>query len=188
MPMRRAIASPRCRGSARVSVRKTYPNAIEVKLDERQPFAIWQRNAELTVIEPSGKIIAPYRPGRLAGLPVVVGEGAETAAAAFVAKVEQFPDVAKRAKVYLRVAERRWDIQFDNGVVVKLPEFGTENALADLEAMDRESGLLSKDISVVDMRLSDRVVVRLTAEAVERREAAMKQKPKMRRAKAEKRT
>ncbi|MGE0284224.1 MAG: cell division protein FtsQ/DivIB [Rhizobiaceae bacterium] len=171
-----------------VSVRKTYPNAIEVKLDERQPFAIWQRNAELTVIEPSGKIIAPYRPGRLAGLPVVVGEGAETAAAAFVAKVEQFPDVAKRATVYLRVAERRWDIEFDSGVVVKLPEFGAEQALADLEAMDRESGLLSKDISVVDMRLSDRVVVRLTPEAVERREAALKEKPKVRRAKAEKRT
>jgi cell division protein FtsQ len=125
-----------------VSVRKTYPNAIEVKLDERQPFAIWQR-AELTVIEPSGKIIAPYRPADWRACPWSSGEGAETAAAAFVAKVEQFPDVAKRAKVYLRVAERRWDMQLDNGVVVKLPEFGEENALADLEAMDRESGLLS---------------------------------------------
>jgi cell division protein FtsQ len=171
-----------------VSVRKTYPNAIEVKLDERQPFAIWQQNNELTVIEPSGKVIAPYRPGRLGNLPMVVGQGAENDAAAFVAKVSEFPDIAKRAKVYLRVAERRWDVQFDNGVVVKLPEFGVEKALADLQGMDRESGLLAKDIAIVDMRLADRVVVRLTPEAIERREAALKEKPKMRRAKAEKRT
>ena len=171
-----------------VSVRKTYPNAIEVKLDERQPFAIWQHNNELTVIEPSGKVIAPYRPGRLGHLPVIVGQGAENDAAAFVAKVSEFPDLAKRAKVYLRIAERRWDIQFDSNVVVKLPEFGVEKALADLETMDRESGLLAKDIAVVDMRLADRVVVRLTPEALERREAALKEKPKMRRAKAEKRT
>ena len=171
-----------------VSVRKTYPNAIEVKLDERQPFAVWQHNSELTVIEPSGKVIAPYRPGRLTHLPRVVGQGAENAAAAFVAQVQEFPDLAKRAKVYVRVAERRWDIQFDSGVVVKLPEFGADKALADLETMDRDAGLLAKDIAIVDMRLADRVVVRLTPEAAERREAALKEKPKMRRAMAEKRT
>jgi len=173
---------------SQVSIRKTYPNAIEVKLDERQPFAIWQQNNELTVIEPSGKVIAPYRPGRLGNLPMVVGQGAEDDAAAFVAKVAEFPELARRAKVYLRVAERRWDIRFENGVVVKLPEFGADKALADLEMMDRDSRLLSKDIAVVDMRLADRVVVRLTPEAAERREAALKEKPKMRRAKAEKRT
>jgi len=173
---------------SQVSVRKTYPNAIEVKLDERQPFAIWQHNAELTVIESSGKAIAPYRPGGLSKLPVVVGQGAERDAAAFIAKMEAFPGLASRARVYLRIAARRWDVQFENGVVAKLPEFGEDVALADLEKMDRDSGLLSKDIAVVDLRLSDRVVVRLTPEAVERREAALKEKPKPHKAKAEKRT
>ena len=171
-----------------VSVRKSYPDAIEVKLEERKPFAIWQHNKELTVIEPSGKVIAPLRAGRLASLPVVVGPGAELDAGAFVQKVEAFPDLAKRAKVYMRIAERRWDIRFDNGVVVKLPEFGQEAALASLEQMDRDSALLSKDIAIVDMRLADRVVVRLTPEALERREAELKAKPKPRKAKAEKRT
>jgi len=172
---------------SQVSVRKTYPNAIEVKLDERQPFAIWQHNDELTVIESSGKAIAPYRPGGLSKLPVVVGEGAERDAAAFISKMDAFPGLASRARVYLRIAERRWDVQFENGVVAKLPEFGEDIALADLEKMDRDSGLLSKDIQVVDLRLADRMVVRLTPEAAERREAAGKEKPKSHKGKAEKR-
>lgn len=172
---------------SQVSVRKTYPDMIEVKLEERKPFAIWQQNRELNVIEASGNVIAPFRGGGLAKLPMVVGDGAEKAAAAFVAKVEEHPSLAQRARVYVRIAQRRWDVKFDDGVVVKLPEFGVEEALKRLDAMEHESGILSKDIAFLDMRLSDRVVVRLTAEAQERREAELKNKPKAMKAKAEKR-
>lgn len=161
-----------------VSVRKTYPNALEVKLSERQPFAIWQQNNELTVIEASGRVIAPYGNRRLGRLPMVMGQGAELAAADFVKKVEAYPAVASRAKAYIRVAERRWDIRFDNGVVAKLPEFGDEQALADFDRMNRESRILDKNISVVDMRVSDRVTVRLKPDAVEQRETDLKAKPK----------
>lgn len=160
-----------------VSVRKTYPDAIEVKLSEREPFAIWQQNNDLTVIEASGKVITPFRGGSLSRLPMVVGQGAELAGADFVKKVEAHPELARRAKVYMRIAARRWDIRFDNGVVVKLPEFNAETALADLDNMNRD-GLLDRDISIVDMRLADRVVVRLTPEAAERREADLKDKSK----------
>lgn len=171
---------------AQVSVRKTYPDMIEVKLEERKPFAIWQQNKELNVIEASGNVIAPFRGGSMTKLPMVVGEGAEKAAAAFVTKVEAFPELAHRARVYIRVAARRWDIKFESGVIVKLPEFGVEQALQQLDAMDRQSSVLSKDIASLDMRLSDRVVVRLTAEAQERREAELKNKPEAMKAKAEK--
>lgn len=170
-----------------VSVRKTYPDAIEVRLDERTPFAIWQDNGQLAVIEASGRVIAPFDGGRLGRLPLVVGEGAEKTAAAFIAKVRAFPEIASHAKVFMRVADRRWDMRLDNGMVVKLPEFGEDEALARLETMNRDAGLLSRDLKVVDMRLSDRVVVQLTPEAAERREASLKDKPKAIKAKAEKR-
>ena len=50
--------------------------------------------------------------------------------------------------------------------------------------LDREDGLLSRDIAAVDLRLDDRLVVQLTPEAMERRttllaeqEKAAKKKP-----------
>lgn len=160
-----------------VSVRKTYPDMIEVKLDERQPFAVWQENGQLAVIEPSGKVIAAYRPGSFPDLPVVVGEGAERAAAFMLSRLEAYPDLKRRARAYIRVAGRRWDIRFDTGVVVRLPEFGVGDALAQLDAMQTERDILGKDIASLDMRLADRIVVRLNEAAEAQRQADLKSKP-----------
>jgi cell division protein FtsQ len=44
--------------------------------------------------------------------------------------------------------------------------------------MDRNHGLLSRDILAVDMRLDDRLVVQLTPEAAEARQVALKERAK----------
>ncbi|WP_425537737.1 cell division protein FtsQ/DivIB [Pseudaminobacter soli (ex Li et al. 2025)] len=156
------------------SVRKVYPNTLEVKIEERKPFAIWQHGNDLSVVEEDGRVIAPFVGGRQIALPLVVGYGAAQGASGFLAKVRQYPELASRVKGYIRVSERRWDLWMENGVTVKLPEDGVEAALADLVKMDHDMGLLSRDIAAVDMRINDRLVVQLTQEAVQRREAALK--------------
>lgn len=155
------------------SVRKVYPSTLEVSLVERKPFAIWQNGSRLTVVERSGKVIAPFSGGQLAKLPLVVGMGAPEAAPGFVETVGQHRRLAAQVKAYIRVGERRWDLRLKNGVTVKLPQDGEGTALADLVALDSEYGLLSRDILAVDMRLEDRLAVRLTPEAAERRKEAL---------------
>lgn len=155
------------------SVRKVYPDTLEVKIEERKPFAVWQRGNELFVVERDGRVIAPFAGGRHVALPLVVGYGAAGHAADFLAKMRRYPELASRVKGYIRVSERRWDLWLENGITVKLPEDGEGLALADLVNMDREVGLLSRDIAAVDMRLSDRLVVQLTPEAMLRRDAAL---------------
>ncbi|MEP9371809.1 cell division protein FtsQ/DivIB [Mesorhizobium sp. KR1-2] len=155
------------------SVRKVYPDTLEVKIEERKPFAVWQRGNELFVVERDGRVIAPFTGGRHVALPLVVGYGAAGNAADFLAKMRRYPELASRVKGYIRVSERRWDLWLENGITVKLPEDGEDLALADLVNMDREVGLLSRDIAAVDMRLSDRLVVQLTPEAMLRRDAAL---------------
>src|SRR5690606_32085984 len=106
------------------SVRKIYPDAIEVHVDERPPFAIWQHGSQLTIVDRSGAVIAPFASGRHATLPLVIGYGAPEKAAAFIGKVEQFPELAARIKGYIHIAGRRWDIRLENGITIKLPERG----------------------------------------------------------------
>ena len=65
-----------------------------------------------------------------------------------------------------------------NGVTLMLPENRIDQALADIADMDRKSGLLSRDIASVDMRLTDRVVVRLTPEAMVQRVEYLKARDK----------
>lgn len=161
-----------------VSVRMIYPDELEVKVEERAPFAIWQSNGQLTIIEASGAPIAPFSGSRHAALPLFVGDGAEKQAAAFFAKVSNYPEVASRARGYILVAGRRWDLKLDNGVIVRLPEFGVDEALGELVKLDGESGLLSRDILALDMRNSDRLVVQMTPEAAERRTAELAERAK----------
>lgn len=160
------------------SVRKTYPNTIDIDIVEREPFAIWQHGSELTLIERSGGVITPFAGSGQPVLPLVIGFGAAEKAGDFVEKMRGIPELATRVKAYIRVAERRWDLRLENGITVKLPEAGEDAAIAEMLRLDREQGLLSRDIASVDMRIEDRLVIQLTPEAISRREAALKEQAK----------
>jgi cell division protein FtsQ len=62
---------------------------------------------------------------------------------------------------------------------VRLPETGTEAALATLVKLDSDEQLLSRDITSIDLRLPDRVTVRLSEDAAKARaDAIAASKPK----------
>jgi len=159
-------------------VRKVYPNTIEVTLRERKAFGIWQHGDELSLIERNGAIIGPLRDGKFASLPLFVGRDAETRAAAFVEELAGWPELGNRVRAYVRVAGRRWDLHLDNGVVLKLPEQGVQNALAVLSRLEAEQGLLERDIAAVDLRLNDRTTIQLSQGALERRNEALELRSK----------
>lgn len=161
-----------------VEVRKIYPKTIEVKLKEREAYAIWQHGQELSLVEKGGAIIAPLRDNKFSHLPLVVGRGAETAATALEAEFANWADIKARVKAYVWVSGRRWDLHMDNGVVVKLPEDDVDLALARLSKFMKEQDLLDRDIAAVDLRLSDRTAIQLTPEAMERRQLVLDQRTK----------
>jgi cell division protein FtsQ len=167
------------------TVRKIYPHTLEVHVEERQAFALWQKGGELSVIERSGRVIAPYSGGKQALLPLFVSADTPTHAPELLAVMNRFPDLAARVKGYVSIAGRRWDLKLENGITVKLPEVGTDQAVNRLAALDREDGLLARDILAVDMRFSDRLVVQLSPEAQTARQAMLTAKAKSPRRKAE---
>ncbi|WP_292127181.1 cell division protein FtsQ/DivIB, partial [Mesorhizobium sp.] len=155
------------------AVRKIYPHTLEVRVEEREPFALWQQGNSLSVIERSGEVIAPFSGGKQALLPLIIGTGAPAKAPDFLERIKRYPELAARVKGYIRVGERRWDLKLENGITVKLPEDGEDQAIAELVKLDHDNGLLTRDIAAVDMRLSDRLVVELSPEAATQREAAL---------------
>ncbi|KQT53076.1 cell division protein FtsQ [Aureimonas sp. Leaf460] len=161
------------------SVSKTYPDRVEIKLVERAPFAVWQKGRELFIIDRDGGEIMPYGAARFANLPFFVGAGAGKNAAALLSELDVLPELRARVKAYIRVGERRWDLRLENGVTIRLPEEGAIEAAAAVSKMDRDVGLLSRDILAVDMRISDRMVVKLTPDALVRRDAALKAREKV---------
>lgn len=160
------------------AVRKVYPHTLEVRIEERQAFALWQKGGELSVIERSGHVIAPYGGGKQALLPLFVSAEVPLEAPALLAKMDKFPDLSARVKGYVRIGGRRWDLKMVNGVTVKLPEFGEDRAIAALNGLENEDRLLERDILAVDMRFADRLIVQLSPDANSARQAMLKDQGK----------
>ena len=161
-----------------VDVRKVYPDTIMINLKERQAFGIWQHGSELSLIEKNGSVIAPLRDNKFANLPLFVGLDADKGAADFYESISQWPELRGRARAFIKVAGRRWDMRLDNGVTVKLPSENVPRAMDQLARMQAENKLLERDIMAVDFRLEDRTAIELTPDAQVRRQAMVDQRAK----------
>ncbi len=159
---------------ADAAVLKLYPERLQITITERQAFALWQKNGRIKVVADDGTVLEPFVERRYLHLPLVVGEGAERQAKDFLDILARYPDISKRVRASVLVAQRRWDLVLDNGIDVQLPETNPTAALDRLVTLDRDKKLLSRDITIVDLRLSDRVTVRLSDAAAAAREEALK--------------
>lgn len=156
------------------TVLKLYPGRLRLDIKERQPFALWQKAGVISVIAEDGTVLETHVAQQFASLPLVVGEGAERAAPELLALVARYPAIAHRVGAAVFVAERRWNLHLNDGVEVLLPDDNPERALQALADLDRTKNLFSRDITVIDLRLSDRVTVRQSEAAAEARDAALK--------------
>jgi cell division protein FtsQ len=150
-----------------VSVMKLYPDKVRVIIEERVPAALWQRTVvdKVEIIDSAGQVITDRLETRFVKLPRVIGEGAETRVHEIMAILDDAPDLQAKVRASMLVSHRRWDLFLDNGVQVMLPAGDAADAVLELARVDASSHLLDRDITVVDMRLADRMVVRLAPTA-----------------------
>ena len=164
---------------ADAAVLKLYPDRLQITIKERQAFALWQKDRHVQVIAADGTVLEAYVERRYLNLPLVVGKSAELEAKDFLAVLDRYPPIRGQLRASILVAQRRWNLRLENGIDVELPETDVAAALERLVALDRDKKLLSRDIALVDLRLPDRVTVRLSDAAAQAREDALKpKKPK----------
>lgn len=159
------------------AIRKMYPRELAITLVEREPSALWQMNGELFVVSADGTVIDGMNDQRFASLPLVVGEGANTRAGEFAALLDAAGPLRAGIRAGMLVSGRRWTLKMRNGLDVLLPEEGGPAAVARLVRLDREQHILDKDVLAIDLRIPDRIVVRMTEEAASARVELMKKRP-----------
>jgi cell division protein FtsQ len=165
------------------TVLKLFPDRLHITVKEREVFALWQKDGKVSVIAPDGTVVEPYVASRFTGLPLVVGRGAEVKARQFLALLDRYPQIRGDLRAATLVAERRWNVRLKNGLDVRLPETNVARALDTLIALDRDKKILSRDITSIDLRLPDRVTVRLNEAAAQARNEALKEREKKSKAK-----
>jgi len=159
---------------ADATVLKLYPGRLRIEITERKPYALWQDDYRVALIAADGTVLMPTASPRYFGLPLVVGKGAAREAGSFFAVLARYPAIVHEVKASALIAERRWTLYLKNGIDVLLPENEPERALRTLVELDHDKKLLSRDIVTVDLRLPDRVSVRLTEAAAAARDEVVK--------------
>jgi cell division protein FtsQ len=152
---------------AEATVSKYYPDRLQIDITERSAFALWQEGGRVSVIAEDGAVLEAFVARRFTSLPLVVGEGAHTAAKDFLALLARFPQVRKEVKAAVMVGERRWNLRLVNGIDIRLPEQDADKALALLSQLER---------------LPDRVAVRLSEDTAKVREELVKDRKNKRKA------
>ncbi|MBV8131147.1 MAG: FtsQ-type POTRA domain-containing protein [Alphaproteobacteria bacterium] len=145
-------------------VERRLPGTLCVRLVERKPLALWQHGGKLELIDRGGDVIPVVPLDRFAKLPLVVGEGAASHAAELLEMLASDPDLASRVTAAIRVGDRRWNLRIDNTIDVLLPADEAVSAWSQLARLERSSAILKRDVLTIDLRLPDRLVLRVSPE------------------------
>ena len=149
---------------ARVSRR--LPDTLVVDIVERQPAAIWQHNRRLTLIDADGVVLEEVKLEAMPDLPLVIGPAANRHAAELNRLVEAAPSLKPMMAGATWVGQRRWDIRFQSGEVLALPEGeeAAKKALVHFARMDQAAQLLGRGLVRFDMRIPGKFIVRVSRE------------------------
>lgn len=157
---------------------KLYPDTLDIAVVEREPFALWQYAGVVRLIDAEGRTIVESFDDRYAVLPRVLGEGAAERIGEYMALIEPFPAISRRARAGVWVSSTRWTVVLDSGLQIMLPAKEPEAALALVARLDRDESVLSREVAALDLRNPDHLIVRLTEEGLAARKAALREREK----------
>ncbi len=142
---------------ARVSRR--LPSTLSIHIIERIPAAIWQNHGRLMLVDTKGVALEPVSREAMPDLPLLIGEGANAQEEARARLLDAAPRLKPLVKAATWIGNRRWDLVFDTGERLMLPEGEKEaaKALATFAEDDRKGQLLGRGRTSFDLRVPGRM-------------------------------
>lgn len=146
---------------ARVSRR--LPDTLLVDIVERTPSAVWQNRQTLWLVDAQGVVLEQIALNAMPDLPLVIGPDANRQIAGLTGLMKAAPALNPMLAGATWVGNRRWDLRFQSGEVLALPQGDKEAAaalvrFARMDGMDR---LLGRGFVRFDMRDPSKFVVRV---------------------------
>lgn len=143
-------------GVRNCAIRRTPNGNLSVRVELYQAIAQWTDGINFFPLSADGTIINRPTDARPSGTVVFRGE--------LPPDISEITNTAQSMINNLDYIEwiegRRWNIHTNTGITVMLPENNPTDAIASLLVLDKNHGILSKQITVIDMRDSARILVK----------------------------
>jgi cell division protein FtsQ len=146
---------------ARVSRR--LPDSLVIDIVERTPAALWQNQGQLALIDSEGVMLDRVPVDKMPDLPLLIGPGANGEAQELGRLMNAVPTLKPQLASATWVGGRRWDLNFQSGEAVALPEgeVTARTALIKFARLDKSAGLLGRGVLRFDLRNPGQMTVRL---------------------------
>lgn len=146
---------------ARVSRR--LPDTLVIDIVERTPSALWQSEGRLALIDREGVVLDRVPVDKMPDLPLLIGPGANGRAQQLDRLMAAVPTLKPQLASATWVGGRRWDLNFQSGETLALPEGENDarTALTKFAKLDKSTGLLGRGIVRFDLRVPGKMIVRL---------------------------
>lgn len=137
---------------ARISRR--LPDTLVVDIVERTPAALWQDSGRLALIDAEGVVLDRVSIANMPDLPLLIGPGANSHARQLGALMTDVPTLKPQLASATWIGGRRWDLAFQSGETVVLPEgdAAARTALLHFAKGDKQTGLLGRGFVRFDLR------------------------------------
>lgn len=142
-------------------VERKLPDTLIVKVYEYVPAARLLASDGVWVVDKSGNQIS-LAGDKFGSLTLMRGEGVENHVADLMMLLQlesdrSLPNIAEATYI----GNRRWNLGFETNSTVLLPEKNPARALQILTKLQKSKSILNIEGSVVDLRLEDRIVLRM---------------------------
>jgi cell division protein FtsQ len=144
-------------------VLRRLPDTLVIDIVERKPAALWQNGGQLALIDSSGVVLDRVAVDGMPDLPLLIGPGANGQEQELTDLMAAVPTLRPQLASARWVGGRSWDLNFQSGETVALPEGGeaARAALDKFARLDKQNGLLGRGLVRFDLRVPGKMIVRL---------------------------
>lgn len=136
-----------------IYIKRILPDTIQIKVKEKEAIAIWQNEFENKLITDKGDVIATpdiYKFRNI--LPIINGINANKKVSSILKVLKSNDNFSKNIWSLTFVNNRRWNLHFNQGVVVLLPAKDIPEAWQKLLILNHKYDILNLGLTELDFR------------------------------------
>ena len=136
-----------------VSIERILPNIIKIKILENQPIAIWQNKKNNKLITANGDIIFDGNVNDFKNdFPIIKGNKSKENISSILEILETNQNFYENIWSLTFINERRWDLHFNQGLVVRLPSKDIKKAWEKIIKLQKNYNVLNLRLTEIDLR------------------------------------
>jgi cell division septal protein FtsQ len=141
-----------------VQIKRTLPNSIEIKIEEKKPLAILQTKLGNKLITEDGSVISIANTHLFKNkLPIIIGENANQKAFLIIDILKQNSDLYKNVWSISYLNNRRWNIHLNQGITILLPQFNPKKAWETIDLLHKKYKIFDLGLTEIDLRNHNKI-------------------------------